>query len=347
LRNQSVLIFAMLACNLPGSGVGANQSSPTDLPIVSNPPQVEQGGAATSTATPSLASPTSSIVHVLAPVAPGSSGQPVYDVDSSGTAAEKRAPYGDSYNINRLERPFLQDMTYVPDLDIGTFTLEYDNDFYYVSIDLIGNNPNNPIGIQYGVELDVNADGFGDFIVLGKQPFSADWSTSNVQVFADNNRDTSGLSADKSDAPITTDGYEALVFDGGSTINKDHDLAWARMNSSDDANIQFSFKKSLVGSSFMYGVIADAGLKDVGKLDYVDRFPEAEAGSPVKDKKYYPLGALFAVDNTCREAFGFKPNGYEPMLCPRDQPNPTKKATNVPGIILIPLFIKPSPVPPP
>ena len=40
--------------------------------------------------------------------------------------------------------------------------------------------------------------------------------------------------------------------------------------------------------SFMYGALADAGLKDVPKLDYVDRFTEAEAGSPVKDKQYYP-----------------------------------------------------------
>ena len=74
----------------------------------------------------------------------------------------------------------------------------------------------------------------------------------------------------------------------------------------------------------MYGALADAGLKDVSKLDYVDRFTEEEAGSPVKDKKYYPLKALFAVDNTCREAYGFKPTGYEPMLCPKE-PKPTKQ----------------------
>ena len=72
----------------------------------------------------------------------------------------------------------------------------------------------------------------------------------------------------------------------------------------------------------MLGVFSDAGLKDVGKLDYVDRFTEAEAGSPVKDKLYYPLGALFAVDNTCQEAFGFEPTGYEPKLCPRIEPTP-------------------------
>ena len=72
----------------------------------------------------------------------------------------------------------------------------------------------------------------------------------------------------------------------------------------------------------MLGVIADSGMQDVTKLDYVDRFTEEEAGSPVKDKEYYPLGSLYEVDNACREAFGFKPTGYEPQLCPRDEPAP-------------------------
>ncbi|MFN8381349.1 MAG: hypothetical protein U0V02_05385 [Anaerolineales bacterium] len=55
-------------------------------------------------------------------------------------------------------------------------------------------------------------------------------------------------------------------------------------------------------------------MKDVTKLDYVDRFTEQEAGSPVKDKRFYPLQALFAVDNTCQEVIGFTPTGYEPKL---------------------------------
>jgi hypothetical protein len=30
------------------------------------------------------------------------------DVESSGTGPEGRAPYGDSYKLNRFERPFLK-----------------------------------------------------------------------------------------------------------------------------------------------------------------------------------------------------------------------------------------------
>jgi hypothetical protein len=339
-----ILVCALLACNLPAMGTSQPPLAPSD--VAGQPPVSGQASATTVPA----AIPTVAIVHVLAPPANVNTGNPIFDVESSGTAAEKRAPYGDSYDINRLERPFLKDMTYVPDLDIETFSLSYDNDFYYLSIDLIGTDPNNPLGMQYGVELDLNADGFGDYIVLGLPPFSTDWTNTNVRVYADSDHDVSGLSAEKSDAPITTNGYEDLVFDGSVGTNTDPDLAWVRINFSDAANVQFSFKRSLAGSSFMFGAIADAGLKDVGKLDYVDRFSEAEAGSPVKDKKYYPLGALFAVDNTCREVFGFTPTGYEPQLCPRDQPNPTKKATNppgTPGIFLFPLFPINTPIPPP
>ena len=49
------------------------------------------------------------------------------------TAAERRAPYGDSYDINRLSRPFQQDMTYVPDLDIVTYTVSSDSTWWFVS----------------------------------------------------------------------------------------------------------------------------------------------------------------------------------------------------------------------
>ncbi|MCJ7435552.1 MAG: hypothetical protein MUO77_18880, partial [Anaerolineales bacterium] len=81
--------------------------------------------------------------------------------------------------------------------------------------------------------------------------------------------------------------------------------------------VQFAFKKSLADDRFMYGVIADAGVKDVGKMDYIDRFTEFEAGSPERSSKFYPLNELYAVDNVCRESYGFVGSGDEPQLCPR------------------------------
>jgi len=276
--------------------------------------------------------PTATIVpvinHVLTPSAPGQ-GTLVYDVESKDTAPERRAPYGDSYNINRLERPFSQDMSYIPDLDIVTYTVAGDSNWWYVSVELIGGDPNNSMGINYGVELDIDHDGFGDYLIWAHPPYTATWDTSPVQIYQDKNHNTGGLSGEKSDAPINTDGYETLIFNGG-VGDTDADMAWVRVNAGSEATVQFAFKKSWSGSVFMLGVVADAGLKDSTKLDYVDRFQEVEAGSPIKDKQYYPLKALFAVDNACREAFGFDPTGYEPQLCPRAEPTKQPK-TPEPG----------------
>jgi len=305
----AILVSAMIACNLPG-GPG----SPGSAAGLSTPAS-EVAGSQPGVAASPFPSETPTVVHVLTPSSPGP-GKVVYDVESQSTAPERRAPYGDSYDINRLERPFEKDMTYVSDLDIETYTVAGDSTWWYVSLGLIGSDPNNSLKINYGVELDRDHDGFGDDLILAHGPFSTSWDTLPVQIYQDKNHDTAGRSAEKSDAPISTDGYETLVF-GGGPGDPDPDMAWVRANAGPQATIQFAFKKSWSGVVFMLGVFADAGLKDPGQLDYVDRFEEAEAGSPVKDKQYYPLGALFLVDNVCREAFGFNATGYEPQVCPR------------------------------
>jgi len=181
-------------------------------------------------------------IHFIVPSTDSEAGITLYDVESADTSAEKRAPYGDSYDINLLERPFLQDMTYVPDLDISTFNIKQTDDWYYVSINIVGTDPNNPLGIRYGMELDKDKDGYGDFLVMASPPYSSEWSTEGVQVFADENHDTAGKSAKKSDAPISTDGYETLLFDGTQNIGDDLDLAWVRFTG--EHTIQIAFKRS-------------------------------------------------------------------------------------------------------
>ena len=234
------------------------------------------------------------------------------DVASSG----RSAAFGDSYKINRFERPFLKDMTYIPDLDIISFNVVADADWYYVSIELNGDNPNNSIGINYGVEIDVNANGFGDYLIWAHPPYQTQWDQSTVQVFKDSNKDSAGLSGKQSDAVFDGNGYDELVFDGGTTENSDPDLAWVRRQEGHRATIQFAFKKSWLGSSFMLGVISDAGLKDVTAFDYSDHFKEADAGSPIRGSQYYPLKSLYAVDNTCWEAYGFQSPIFMPKFCP-------------------------------
>jgi len=313
----TIVLMIGIACNMPFFGSSPPvQASP--VPSAAIVPAVE----VSSTAPPPASTNTPAVLHVIKPSdSATASGSLFYDVDSSGTASEKRAPYGDSYNINRLERPFQQDMTYIADMDIVNASVSQDDNWFYVSFKLAGGNPNNPLGINYGVELDTNHDGFGDYIIWAHPTYTNAWDTVNVDIFADKNHDTAGLSPEKSDAPLKGDGYETQIFHGG-VGDADPDMAWIRMSSASNATMQFAFKKSWSGTVFMLGVLSDAGLKDPTKMDYVDRFTEEQAGSPVRDKKYYPLKALFAVDNICQEAFGFKPTGYEAKLCPKEEVPP-------------------------
>lgn len=317
-----IFMFIALACNLPEVTIDMGGDTPvpvvlTDPPVISASPT--QADSATATANPSptveLPTPTIALAHSLIPSTSIKAGKLIHDVVSVDTAIENRAPYGDSYDINLFERPFMQDMSYIPDLDIASYNLSIDEKFYYVSIELVGTNPNNAIGIQYAVELDLDGDGFGDTIIVARPPFNVDWSTDNVQVVQDTNHDTGGLSAEKSDAPVPGDGYDTIIFDGGRGPNDDPDLAWARINAGKFATVQFAFKKAVAENRFMYGVIADAGLRSIADLDYVDRMTEAEAGSPVRGDQYYPLKGLYGVDNVCREAQGFTGTGEEPQRC--------------------------------
>ena len=319
------LTIVLVACNLPFAASAL--PTPTLPPALPVPPTATL--AIGDPLTEVAATNTPEIIHLLFPSTSPSTGGIIYDVFSKDTAPEKRAPYGDSYDINRFERPFMQDMIYVSDMDIVTYNLSEDANWYYISVELIGADPNNSIGINYGVEIDNDADGFGDIIIWAEPPYTSEWSNTHVQVFEDKNHDTGGLSAELSDAPLdSTNGYESIVFDRG--VGDDPDLAWVRSNAGFKATIQFAFKKSLTDGTFMLGVLADAYLKDVTKLDYNDRFTAEVAGSPVRSNKNYPLGELYLYDNTCREAFGFKPNGYEPQLCPR--PEPGEAPPSQPGV---------------
>ncbi len=57
---------------------------------------------------------------------------------------------------------------------------------------------------------------------------------------------------------------------------------------------------------------------------------EADAGSPEKSEQYYPIKAIYEVDNTCWVAVGFKPTGEEPHLCPSTAPPATRKPKPIP-----------------
>jgi len=319
-----VLLLATLGCNIPGASP-TEELPPTLVPVISSPASiVDVEPSPVPTPAPT------EIAHIMFPSVDVGAGGLIFDVRSDGTAPEKRAPYGDAYNINRFERPFLKDMTYVSDMDILSYNISADADWFYISIELIGSDPNNTVGIHYGVEFDMNWDGYGDYIIWGSPPYSTDWTTDGVQVFKDDNKDTAGASSARSDAPFGGDGYETLIFDRG--VGDDPDLAWVRINAGERASVQFAVKRSLITGPFMFGVVADGGLKDVSRYDYNDRFIESDAGSPEIKEAYYPLKEVFGVDNSCQTAIGFDPTGYEPKLCPVEPtPTPGPRPQNTPG----------------
>ncbi|MBI2332310.1 MAG: hypothetical protein HYU84_09170 [Chloroflexi bacterium] len=293
-----IFLLLMQGCNIP---VTATQPvvEPTLPPVSEEPP----------TSAPVV------IEHQAIPISAPES-EPYPDVNSVDTAPEKRAPYGDSYANNRLERPFTQDMTYIPDMDIMAFSISEDNEWYFVSIGLVGNNPNSSPSIRYALELDTDLDSFGDFLIVADPPYSESWTADNIKIYSDTNHDSAGASPVRSDAPFSGNGYDKLISSPLEGVGDDIDLAWIRINAGPLATVQFAFKKTFSGDSFMYAVMADAGLKDVNRLDYVDYFIESDAGSPVRDSPFYPLKELYAVDNTCFQAFGFSPTRFEPKICP-------------------------------
>ena len=119
------LTIVLVACNLPFAASAL--PTPTLPPALPVPPTATL--AIVDPLTEVAATNTPEIIHLLFPSTSPSTGGIIYDVFSKDTAPEKRAPYGDSYDINRFERPFMQDMIYLSDLDIVTYNLSEDADW--------------------------------------------------------------------------------------------------------------------------------------------------------------------------------------------------------------------------
>jgi hypothetical protein len=273
----------------------------TQLPVATEPP------AATFTPV---------ITHNQVPSTQTSGWITITDTSSASTASQGRAPGGEDYNINRFERPFTSGtMVYHPEVDIQTAKLGYDNHFYYVDIAVQGVNPDTKqIDATYAVEIDINKDGRGDYMIIAKPPFGKDWSTTTLWVGQDANHDVGGPHPLESDAPYKTDGYETTLFTYDH--NTDPDAAWARLSPDKANTIEIAFKQNILPTSeFMWGVWADNGSNDLALQDINDRYTSQEAGTAIYGLSYFPLAKVALLDNTCRWTFGFTPTGKEPGLC--------------------------------
>ncbi len=244
----------------------------------------------------------------------------VGDQDSSTTAEQNRAPGGDRFTFNRFERPFNAESmdVYFPYLDILESSIYQDETWVFAVIKLKGQSEQGSLPGKYAMELDMDLDGGGDWLVLVDAPASAEWSVSGVKVWFDENNDVGGTDTMYTDNPPTTgNGYEKLVFDQG--VGDDPDTTWTRISPIDPASIQFAIKRSLFAgdTSFMANAWAGTGDLDPALFDLSDSFTHDRAGTSLVELPiFYPIKELSELDNACRMPVGFAATGNEPGLCP-------------------------------
>jgi hypothetical protein len=270
-----------------------------------------------------------SVASSALPAEPGLPYRIIEDASSLSTASQKRTLSGDNFGKDVFERPFTsQAMVYLPDTDILSASIGSDDSFFYFTIKLaglsasiedlgvagqVGSKKN--LGAIYGIELDTDKDGRGDFLFTAMNA-GKDWSSTGVMAYSDPNKDVGALTPLRSD-PVgksMSDGYEVTLDSAG--------LMFSRMDPSSEASIQIAVSKQLLGgvSQFLWGAWSDSGLRNLQGLDYNDQFSAKDAGSPIKSDKTYPVKAVFALDNTCRAPFGFSTKVVLPGMCLVAQP---------------------------
>ncbi len=307
----AALLLISLACNKPQA---PRQSTEAPAPVQ---PLNATSQPLSTEIPPTLESAPQQVEHVDIPSRAGGKAQVVHDQVTKEYASQKRAYGGDDFTNGRLERPFTQDMTYLPYLDIAEANMVWGKPFAYFMIRLIGSPKDSQDGFPaYGIEIDTDLDSRGDILIISTGVLTGQWSQEGVQVWEDANETVGGETAVKSDPPAGSgDGYEALLFQAGQGDNPD--LGWARMDPLIDTRIEFALHRSLFQEyqKFNWRAFADSLLKDNINFDPNDRFTIEEAGSAEKASPYYPLKAFYAYDNTCIAPYNYTPVGGEPGLC--------------------------------
>ncbi len=314
-------LLILNACNLPNSA-----STQPPVSTEATPSQVV------------IASP--QIQHQAMPgELPGEDSLTFGDQDTSPYATQKIAPDGDRFLKDLFERPFNANTmdTYFSFLDIQRVSIYEDDVWFYGVLVINGTDSAGGFPATYGLELDLDLNGRGDWLILASSPVTGSWSVAGVKVWQDSNRDVGNNLILASDPPQQGDGFDYLVFDQGN--GNDPDAAWSRVVA---ANlIQIAFKKSLLAGDLSFLVSAWAGEENLNPawFDLNDHFTHDEAGAA--DPGYplfYPIKVLDKIDNTCRMPVGFGSNGKEPGLCPTYIPKQ-------PGATPVP--VPPPVVPPP
>ncbi len=229
---------------------------------------------------------------------------------------------GDVYAFNLYERPFREgdQAEFYPDLDIRYARLVRKGEWFYAVIRLHGlaSQATAPQG-DYGIEIDVDIDGRGEFLVWARGPIPDQWTPLGVEVYQDSQSDVGGQLACQSEAPLRGDGYDHLVYQAHPATA----LAWVRWDWEQEGSERYpsvflAFHQSVLGTPpdrFLWQAWADGGLQQPGAMAYHDQYTRSQAGVPYPKQTDFPIKDLARMDNTCRTAFGFELTGMEPCLC--------------------------------
>jgi hypothetical protein len=248
------------------------------------------------------------------PGEPQGSAQIIHDQTCASTAQNKRAPGGDEYTIGRFERPFDREMKYLPALDIvrAELTRPLDGWVYFkIILEAIPA----PSPTVYGIELDLNIDGRGDYLIQAAAPTSSEWAESGIKMWWDSDGDVGGQVINRSD-PMGNkgSGFESLKIN--SDAKKNPGQIWSRFL---DKGLEIAVKEDLIGGKqgkFTWKPYTDGNPFPPSQYDLNDYYLLPQAGSPIFGERDYPLKAVFALDNTCRGLSGLKPSGSEQGVCP-------------------------------
>lgn len=304
----SILIALLLGIATQACSAPATETVVTEIPAEQPPTDIP--------------APTP-ILHTVIPASlPNEKSGVAADQDSSFTSADNTAGGGDRFSAGEYERPFNAATmdTYFPELDITQYEVFQDDTWIYASIVLRSRSAAGTLSGQYALELDVDIDGRGDWLILVTALDSTEWTVNHVQVWQDVNNDVGGsepVSADKN--PGFRDGYETKVFDSG--IGNDVDAAWARISPDNQNVAQLAVKSLLVDDDGKYlaGVWAGRTL-DPTMFDFNDKFTQKQAGAAIKSFAYYPIQALAELDRACRVSIGIAAAGDNLGLCQSNAP---------------------------
>jgi hypothetical protein len=219
----------------------------------------------------------------------------------------------DDWTQAKLERPVdAINGTYFPELDILSATMGTNQAWIFAKVtlypDIAGKIPSD---LAVGLELDIDLDSRGEFLLLAMGLNSTEWTTERVQVWQDLTEDVGGVSPHKPDESAGN-GYETLIFDGG--LGTDPDLAWVRIDPTDGSSVEFAFKPSFLPANqkFAWWVWTSKSRLDPAAMEFVDSMQNNTA---------------WYMDNTCGWIFNANPSNILVNICPFSYPTATPTVT--------------------